>query len=237
MNVASRGERAPLQLAEHSQAPSASARLAELLEPGDPLVGLSDGLKAIVEAALTGRELERDEAYLLANSTQSELVPLCRAASVLRDRGRGRDITFSPKVFIPLTRLCRDFCGYCTFRQAPPEAERLYMSLEEVLAVAKAGECLGCTEALFTLGERPEQRYQEARDWLQHRGYRTTLEYLREACQLVLEETSLLPHGNPGTMSRREIEQLKEVNSSMGLMLENVSPRLHELGGPHEFAS
>ena len=236
MNVASRGERAPLQLAEHSQAPSASARLAELLEPGDPLVGLSDGLKAIVEAALTGRELERDEAYLLANSTQSELVPLCRAASVLRDRGRGRDITFSPKVFIPLTRLCRDFCGYCTFRQAPPEAERLYMSLEEVLAVAKAGERLGCTEALFTLGERPEQRYQEARDWLQHRGYRTTLEYLREACQLVLEETSLLPHGNPGTMSRREIEQLKEVNSSMGLMLENVSPRLHELGGPHEFA-
>jgi len=204
--------------------------------------GLSDSLKGIVDKALQGvgaygrTPLQGEEAYRLAQSAPDELAPLCRAASIIRDRGRGRDVTFSPKVFIPLTRLCRDFCGYCTFRQAPSEAERLYMGPEEVLAVAKAGERLGCTEALFTLGERPEQRYPEAKEWLQQHGYRTTLEYLHDASQLVLQETSLLPHGNPGTMSRREMERLKDVNASMGLMVENVSPRLAEAGGPHELA-
>jgi 7,8-didemethyl-8-hydroxy-5-deazariboflavin synthase CofG subunit len=110
------------------------------------------------------------------------------------------------------------------------------MAPEEVLAVARAGERLGCTEALFTLGERPEQRYPEAKEWLRRHGYRTTLEYLGDVSRLVLEETSLLPHGNPGTMSRREMEQLKEVNASMGLMIENVAPRLADAGGPHELA-
>ena len=214
----------------------ASAKLDALLEAIDPLAGLSDGLKLVADSVLHGGVLGRDEAYLLAGSTPEELPALCRAASIIRDAGKGRDVSFSPKVFIPLTRLCRDFCGYCTFRQAPSEADRLFMSLEEVLAVAKAGERLGCTEALFTLGERPEQRYPEAKDWLRRRGYRTTLEYLRDASELVIRETSLLPHGNLGTMSRREMEQLKEVNASMGLMVENVSPRLSNGGGPHEFA-
>ena len=145
-------------------------------------------------------------------------------------------MTFSPKVFIPLTRLCRDFCGYCTFRQDPSEAEHLYMSPEQVLEVAKAGERLGCTEALFTLGERPEQRYPEAANWLRQHGYRTTLDYVRDMSALVLRETSLLPHANPGTMARREMEQLREVNASMGMMLENVSERLSGPGGPHEYA-
>jgi 7,8-didemethyl-8-hydroxy-5-deazariboflavin synthase CofG subunit len=202
----------------------------------DPLSGLSDGLKAVVDGALQGRELERDEAYRLVRSASDDTGLLCRAASIIRDRGRGRDVSFSPKVFIPLTRLCRDFCGYCTFRQSPAEAERVYMAPEEVLAVARAGERLGCTEALFTLGERPEQRYPEAKEWLRRHGYRTTLEYLGDVSRLVLEETSLLPHGNPGTMSRREMEQLKEVNASMGLMIENVAPRLADAGGPHELA-
>ena len=207
-----------------------------LLAVDDPLSGLSDGLKGIMEVALKGADLSEKEAYRLVESTSEELGAICRAASIVRDRGRGRDVTFSPKVFIPLTRLCRDFCGYCTFRQAPTETQSLYMSTEEVLAVARAGERLGCTEALFTLGERPEQRYPEAREWLQHHGYSTTLDYLKDASQLVLQETSLLPHGNPGTMSRREMEQLKEVNASMGLMVENVSPRLSGRGGPHQFA-
>ena len=212
------------------------SRFAGLLEVDDPITGLSEGLKAVVDVSLQGGELGPDEAYRLTRSTPDDLGPLCRAASIIRDNGRGRDVSFSPKVFIPLTRLCRDFCGYCTFRQAPAEAERLYMSPEEVLAVAKAGERLGCTEALFTLGERPEQRYPEAKEWLQRHGYRTTLEYLRDMSELVLQETSLLPHGNPGTMSRREIEGLKEVNASLGLMLESASPRLSESGGPHELA-
>ena len=150
--------------------------------------------------------------------------------------GKGRTVTFSPKVFIPLTHLCRDFCGYCTFRHSPATAPSLYMSPEEVLNVAGAGQRLGCTEALFTLGERPEQRYPEARQWLTDRGYATTLEYLTDMCRLVLEETDLLPHANPGTMSRRELAALQPYNPSMGLMLESTSPRLYEKGGPHEFA-
>jgi FO synthase len=202
----------------------------------DPVTLLGDDLKRGVSGALEGRALSRDEAYRLVNATPGELPALCKAAAIIRDRGKGRTVSFSPKVFIPLTRLCRDFCGYCTFRQSPAEAECLYMSPEEVLAVARAGEQLGCMEALFTLGERPEQRYPEAKAWLHRHGYRTTLDYLRAACELVLQETALLPHGNPGTMSRREMAHLKDVNASMGLMLENISRRLSEPGGPHQYA-
>ena len=146
-------------------------------------------------------------------------------------------MTFSPKVFVPLTRLCRDFCGYCTFRQDPAAAgDRLFMTPEDVLEVVRAGERLGCTEVLFTLGERPEQRYGEAKEWLRHRGYSTTLQYLADMCKLVTEETSALPHANPGTLSRRELAVLQPYNPSMGLMLESASERLHGEGGPHEFA-
>ena len=214
-----------------------TTRLVEMIgHMDDPVHSVSDRLKTVVETALSGDQLSADQSHALGTSHPSELASLCRAASIMRDGGRGRDVSFSPKVFIPLTRLCRDFCGYCTFRQAPTEADSLYMSPEEVLGVAKEGERLGCTEALFTLGERPEQRYPEAAEWLRKRGYKTTLEYLRDVSRLVMEETSLLPHGNPGTTSRREMEELREVNASMGLMLENVSPRLSEAGGPHELA-
>ena len=147
-------------------------------------------------------------------------------AAEVRDRGKGGVVSFSPKVFIPLTRLCRDFCGYCIFRQDPHQAERLYMSPEEVLAVARAGEKAGCREALFVLGERPEQRYPEARRWLRQNSYDSTVEYLAEMCGLVLRETALYPHSNPGILSRSELSALKDVNASMGLMLESTSHRL-----------
>lgn len=186
--------------------------------------------------AAAGSAISREEAYFLAGPDSPPVAELCTVAAQLRDSGKGRTITFSPKVFIPLTHLCRDFCGYCTFRQSPGTASSLYMTPEEVLNVARAGQSLGCTEALFTLGERPEQRYAEARDWLNNRGYTTTLEYLAHVCQLVVEETNLLPHANPGTMSRRELASLQPFNPSMGLMLESASPRLYEAGGPHEFA-
>ena len=181
-------------------------------------------------------ELAHQQALALVEIEGEGLNDLCAAAAALRDRGKGKVITFSPKVFIPLTRLCRDFCGYCTFRQSPAEADELYVSADAVISVAKAGERLGCTEALFTLGERPEQRYPEAKDWLAQRGHATTLGYLAEMCQRVFEETDLLPHGNPGTMSRRELVALQPTNPSVGIMLESSSPRLYEAGGPHEFA-
>ena len=185
---------------------------------------------------LDGYELSEQEALGLVEIGAGGMAELCGVAAELRDRGRGRVITFSPKVFIPLTRLCRDFCGYCTFRQSPDEADEMFLSGDVVMSVAKAGERLGCTEALFTLGERPEQRYAEAGEWLNANGYRTTLGYLSEMCRRVFEETDLLPHGNPGTMSRRELEALQPTNPSVGIMLESSSPRLYEAGGPHEFA-
>ena len=191
---------------------------------------------ALADAAL-GRLLADGEAWALVGVDEHGLPALCEAAAAMRDLGKGRTVSFSPKVFIPLTHMCRDFCGYCIFRKTPEQAgDTLYMTPEQVLDVARAGQRLGCTEALFTLGERPELRYQEAKDWLAHRGFGTTLEYLACVSRLVLEETTLLPHANPGTMSRREMAALLPYNPSMGLMLESTSPALHAPGGAHEFA-
>ncbi len=191
---------------------------------------------ALAEAA-DGRPLTDDEAWALVGVAEDRLAAMCEAAGAMRDLGKGRTVSFSPKVFIPLTHMCRDFCGYCIFRKTPEQAgDTLYMTPEQVLDVAKAGQRLGCTEALFTLGERPEQRYREAKEWLAGRGFRTTLEYLTYVNSLVLEETTLLPHANPGTMSRREIAALQPYNPSIGLMLESTSPSLHMPGGAHEFA-
>ena len=164
------------------------------------------------------------------------LKEICTLARGIRDRSKGRIVSFSPKVFIPLTQLCRDFCGYCVFRRSPVEAKSLYMTPEQVLESATTAQKAGCREALFVLGERPEQRYREARAWLRRNGYDSTLEYLSAMCALVLSETDLYPHSNPGTMTRLELESLKDVNASMGLMLETASPRLCMPGGPHEHA-
>ena len=165
----------------------------------------------------------------LPESVQS----LCRSAARLRDRVKGRTISFSPKVFIPLTRLCRDRCGYCAFRQDPNDETPPYMTPDQVLAVVRQGEALGCREALFVLGDRPERRYPGARRWLRQHGYDCTIEYLYDMCTLVLEETRLFPHSNPGILTRRELASLKQVNASLGLMLESTSRRLCEPGGPH----
>ena len=181
-------------------------------------------------------EITDEEALLLSRYSEDHLGDLCGAAANIRNHGKGTTVTFSPKVFIPLTRLCRDYCGYCTFRIDPDQAQNLYMSAEEVLDVAKQGENLGCTEALFTLGERPEQKYPEAKEWLSNNGYDSTLDYLGAMTELVVKETRLLPHANPGTMSHRELNVLKNSNPSTGIMLESTSELLYQEGGPHEFA-
>src|SRR5882672_6653525 len=158
---------------------------------------------------------------------------LCAEARALRDEGHGRLVTFSPKVFIPLTTLCRDVCHYCTFAKPPRRGERAYMSIDEVLEIARAGAAAGCREALFTLGDKPELRYRVARDELAALGCSTTLEYLARCARLVLEETGLLPHLNPGVLSLDDALALRSVSVSQGLMLETTAARLAERGGPH----
>jgi FO synthase len=155
---------------------------------------------------------------------------LCGEARRLR---RDKRVTYSPKVFIPLTKLCRDVCHYCTFARPPRRGERAYMSEEEVLAVARAGAAAGCREALFTLGDKPELRYRAARDELAQLGCKTTVEYLARCARLVLDETGLLPHANPGVLTREELAALREVSVSQGLMLETTADRLSRRGGPH----
>src|SRR5712692_8013785 len=150
-------------------------------------------------------------------------------------RLRGGDglVTYSPKVFVPLTTLCRDVCGYCTFARPPRRGERAFLGVEEVLEIARAGVAAGCTEALFTLGDKPELRYKVAREELAAFGCATTLEYLARCARLVLDETGLLPHLNPGVMTRVELEMLRPVSASMGIMLETTAERLSARGGPH----
>jgi FO synthase len=158
---------------------------------------------------------------------------LCAEARALRDEGHGRLVTYSPKVFIPLTKLCRDVCHYCTFAHPPRRGERAFMTIDEVLDVARAGAAAGCREALFTLGDKPELRYRAAREELAALGCDTTLEYLARASEAVLSETGLLPHLNPGVMTRGDLRLLRPISASMGMMLETTSERLSAHGGPH----
>ncbi|MFQ6019329.1 MAG: 7,8-didemethyl-8-hydroxy-5-deazariboflavin synthase CofG [Dehalococcoidia bacterium] len=190
-------------------------------------------IESILTKAVGGEELTEPEAYALIRAEVGELPALMRAASLLRDRHKGTTVTHSRKVFIPLTNLCRDTCGYCTFVRQPGEPRAHTLTPKEVLAVARAGRRAGCKEALFSLGDKPEAKYPEYRRWLECRGYRTTMAYLRDMCELVYRETGLLPHANPGIMTRGDIAALREVNASMGIMLENVSDRLLRAGGPH----
>jgi FO synthase len=161
------------------------------------------------------------------------LPELLAAARARRRAARGSRQTFSPKVFIPLTKLCRDVCHYCTFARPPRRGERAYMTAEEVLALARAGEAAGCHEALFTLGDKPELRYRAAREELAALGHGSTVEYLAAICELVLERTGLLPHVNPGVLDRAQLELLRGVSASQGLMLESTSERLTARGMPH----
>jgi FO synthase len=187
-----------------------------------------------------GAALDLDEAAVLLAATGEQLDRLCAAAARVRDAGlvaagRPAVVTYSPKVFIPVTRLCRDRCHYCTFVETPGQARRdgraPYLSPDEILDIARQGAELGCLEALFTLGDRPEDRWPEAQEWLDEQGYDSTLAYVRAMAVRVLEETGLLPHLNPGVMSWEELNRLKPVSPSMGMMLETTSRRLFETKG------
>ena len=184
----------------------------------------------IVRAALDGARPSTDEAQQLLHADPALLVS---AAATLRDRAHRNVVTYSRKVFIPLTTLCRDVCHYCTFARPPRRGERAYMTVSEALAVARAGAEAGCKEALFTLGDRPEARYDVAQRELAALGHGSTISYLAEVAARVLAETGLLPHANPGVLDAAEIAMLREVSVSQGIMLESTSPRLAEPGGPH----
>ncbi|HEX5507193.1 MAG TPA: 5-amino-6-(D-ribitylamino)uracil--L-tyrosine 4-hydroxyphenyl transferase CofH [Pseudolabrys sp.] len=175
--------------------------------------------------------LAREEAYRLCEV--SDLAPLMKAAASRRDRAHANIVSYSPKVFIPLTKLCRDVCHYCTFAHPPRAGERAFLTRDEVLAIARAGRDAGCKEALFTLGDKPELRYRIAREELALLGHETTLSYLADMARVVFEETGLLPHANPGLLDKDDIAVLRKVSISQGIMLESISTRLMEKGGPH----
>jgi FO synthase len=180
-----------------------------------------------------GKSLSLDELTTLCDARGDDLVELMAIAARQRDLGWGDTVSYSRKVFVPLTMLCRDHCHYCTFAKPPAEDVPAYLTPDEVVAVASAGAAAGCKEALFTLGDRPELRYPRAAAWLEERGYATTLDYLRAVAITTIERTGLLPHLNPGVMSYEELARLKHVSASMGIMLETSSDRLSEPGGPH----
>ncbi len=186
---------------------------------------------AALEVGLDGQGVSREEALSLMN--EAPLGALIETAAAVRDRAKGRSVSYSRKVFIPLTHLCRDYCGYCTFRSDPQAGVQPYMTPEEVLAVAEAGRRAGCKEALFSLGDQPERVFPEAGQFLKTLGFDRTLEYLAAMCEMVLEKTGLLPHSNPGVMGLEDLRRLRETNVSAGLMLESASPRLGRRGGPH----
>ena len=179
--------------------------------------------------------ISRDEAIRLIEGPPEGLDELLTRAGEVRD-AHGRVVTFSAKVFVPLTTLCRDDCGYCTFRRDPGQPGAHTMTPDEVIALCQAGARVGAKEALFSLGDRPEARFAEQREFLRARGFRTTLEYLRAVCATTLTESTLLPHVNPGLMAERDLAALREVSVSMGLMLETTSERLLEPGAAHHRA-
>jgi FO synthase len=191
----------------------------------------SSGLNGLLRAAEAGRR--PDSAGALALLPEAPVEQLLPVAESLTCAGFGETVTYSRKVFIPLTQLCRDVCHYCTFAKAPRHLEQAYLTAEDVLAIARAGQAADCKEALFTLGDQPEKRYSVARAALDAAGAATTLEYLERMAKLVLQETGLLPHLNPGVMSVEDLQRLRPVSASMGLMLESASERLCERGGAH----
>jgi FO synthase len=196
-------------------------------------------MRRALARARDGKPLDAAEAAVLLHARGEDLTRLLSYAAATRDKGlsdAGRPgiITYSRKVFIPLTRLCRDRCGYCTFATVPHRLHSLYLEPDEVLDIARQGAALGCKEALFTLGDRPEDRWHQAREWLDAHGYDDTLSYVRAMAIRVLEETGLLPHLNPGVLSWQDFQRLKPVAPSMGMMLETTAARLFaEKGGPH----
>ncbi|MGS2643152.1 bifunctional FO biosynthesis protein CofGH [Streptosporangium sp. LJ11] len=201
-----------------------------------------NAMRRALARARDGKALDTAEATVLLHARDEHLETLLDHAGRVRDAGLeavGRQgiITYSRKVFIPLTRLCRDRCGYCTFATAPHKLESMFLSPDEVLEIAGQGAAMGCKEALFTLGDRPEDRWHQAREWLDAHGYDDTLSYVRAMAVRVLEETGLLPHLNPGVMTWQDLQRLKPVAPSMGMMLETTSRRLFEEKGQAHYGS
>ena len=207
---------------------------------------MSLGLRRALARARAGKSLDLDETEILLSARGDDLRDLCAHAAQVRDQGleaAGRPgiVTYSRKVFIPLTRLCRDRCHYCTFATDPASLRRdghgMFLTPDEVIAIAREGAALGCKEALFTLGDRPEDRWPQAAEWLEEQGYADTLSYVRAMAVRVLEETGLLPHLNPGVLTWAELQRLKPVAPSMGLMLETTSEALWSEPGAVHFGS
>lgn len=194
---------------------------------------VDSGLERALASAVDAGSLDPAAAYQLIEADIDSLPLLLEAARAVRARRSGRVVTYSRKVFLPLTNLCRDQCAYCTFVRRASDPRAHTMTPEEVLVGAEAGRAAGCKEALFSLGDKPELRYASYRQWLAARGYARTIEYLHDMCALVLERTGLLPHANPGVMTEDDIALLRPVTASMGLMLETISERLLERGGAH----
>src|SRR5665213_1483583 len=196
-----------------------------------PNIAIPDHVNVALERGIGGLGISREDALSLME--EAPLPVLLRTAASVRDRFKGSSVSYSRKVFIPLTHLCRDYCGYCTFRADPQAGVQPYMLPDEVLAVAEAGRKAGCKEALFSLGDQPERIFPEAKEFLKKLGFARTLDYLAAMSELVLETTGLLPHSNPGLMNGEDLRRLRETNVSVGLMLESASPRLLRVGGAH----
>lgn len=184
---------------------------------------------------LDGRELSKDDAYQIYQESQKNPSELFQIAKILRNRYKGKVVTYSRKIFFNLVNLCRDTCSYCTYKSEPAQTKLSLMSKQGVYNLAKLGKMYRCTEALFVTGERPEQKYQEARIWLKENGFESTAEYLVHSSEIALQE-GLFPHTNAGNLTKSEMNELKKTNVSLGLMLENSSERLSEKGMPHQFA-
>ena len=189
----------------------------------------------ILERALAGEPLGERDAVRLIECAETELPAVMRAAAEMRDHGKGREVTYSRKVFLPVTNLCRDRCTYCTFRKDPGDPGAWTMTLAEIAQWSRRGREMGCKEALMCLGDKPELAFREYRELLTARGARSTIEYVAFACETALQQ-GLLPHTNAGIMTREEMDRLRPLNASMGLMLENISPRLRHRGGVHQWA-
>jgi 7,8-didemethyl-8-hydroxy-5-deazariboflavin synthase CofG subunit len=191
--------------------------------------------REILDRALADDPLSEADAIALIECPDRDLDDLIGAAGDLRDRGKGRHVTYSRKVFLPVTNLCRDRCTYCTFRKDPGDPGAWTMRPEEIAAWSRRGHELGCKEALMCLGDKPEVAFREYRATLDELGVRSTIEYVARACEIALQQ-GLLPHTNAGLMTREEMVMLRPLNASMGLMLENISPRLRGRGGVHQAA-
>jgi 7,8-didemethyl-8-hydroxy-5-deazariboflavin synthase len=196
---------------------------------------INNTLQESLDMCLEGKDISKDEAYEIINWDENDEY-IIGVARKIRNRAKGFRVTYSRKVFINLVNLCRDTCSYCTYKKEPSDKLASLMSPQHVRNLAETGKKFGCTEVLFVTGERPEQKYLEARQWLRSLGYSSTIEYIREMSEKVLQETGLLPHTNAGSLTKKEMSILKSTNVSIGAMLESASERLILRGMPHENA-